>query len=132
MFDLFHLISSTKIYDNELDEDQDIFLYMCISKWLINLNSFKIVSIYNNQNVDFKVSILRILYIHFGPYLKFKTLFLHSNENWLVILNFSYNNYSKKFSLFKTASTQYNISVVMMIDFLSIISWKDCQLTIMI
>lgn len=32
MFDLFHLISSTKIYDNELDEDQDIFLYMCISK----------------------------------------------------------------------------------------------------
>lgn len=63
MFDLFHLISSTKIYDNELDEDQDIFLYMCISKWLINLNSFKIVSIYNNQNVDFKVSILRILSI---------------------------------------------------------------------
>lgn len=131
MFDLFHLISSTKIYDNERDEDQDIFLYMCISKWLINLNSFKIVSIYNNQNVDFKVSILRIL-IHFGPYLKFKTLFLHSNENWLVILNFSYNNYSKKFSLLKTASTRYNISVVMMIDFLSIISWKDCQLTIII
>lgn len=63
MFDLFHLISSTKIYDNEQDEDQDIFLYMCISKWLINLNSFKIVSIYNNQNVDFKVSILRILSI---------------------------------------------------------------------
>lgn len=131
MFDLFHLISSTKIYDNELDEDQDIFLYMCISKWLINLNSFKIVSIYNNQNVDFSSQYIKNT-IHFGPYLKFKTLFLHSNENWLVILNFSYNNYSKKFSLLKTASTRYNISVVMMIDFLSIISWKDCQLTIKI
>lgn len=131
MFDLFHLISSTKIYDNELDEDQDIFLYMCISKWLINLNSFKIVSIYNNQNVDFKVSILRILSILALTW-NLKPFFLHSNENWLVILNFSYNNYSKKFSLLKTASTRYNISVVMMIDFLSIISWKDCQLTIMI
>lgn len=40
MFDLFHLISSTKIYDNELDEDQDIFFVHVYFKMI---NQFKFI-----------------------------------------------------------------------------------------